>query len=444
MIEKLTEIAEKNNLIEPENYLQYEVKRGLRNRNGTGVLIGLTKVGDVRGYILDEGEKEPVHGRLAYRGININHIVNGFQQGKRFGFEEVCYLLIFGHLPNEKQLEDFNKLLGKCRALPDGFTEDMVLQAPSKDIMNKLARSVLALYSYDENPDNTSMQNVLRQCIELVARFATLAAYGYQAKAHYYGGSSLYIHNPQQELGTAENLLHMIRPDNQYTQMEAELLDLVLVLHAEHGGGNNSAFATRVVSSSGTDTYSAIAAAVGSLKGPKHGGASNKVREMMDDVKTNIKDWEDEAEIETYLAKILQKQAFDQSGLIYGMGHAIYTLSDPRAVLLKEKAYELAKEKQMIKEFNLYAAIEKLSPVVFTKLKEDTKEICANVDFYSGFVYSMLNIPEELYTPLFAVSRITGWCAHRIEELISSNRIIRPAYRSILRKNPYIPMTERE
>ncbi len=443
MIEELAQVAEESNQIEAENYLQYEVKRGLRNSNGTGVLIGLTKVGDVRGYILDEGEKEPVHGRLAYRGININHIVNGFQQEKRFGFEEVCYLLIFGHLPNEKQLQAFNELLGQCRMLPEGFTEDMVLQAPSRDIMNKIARSVLALYSYDENPDNTNVENVLRQCLELVARFPTLVAYGYQAKAHYYGGSSLYIHHPKQELATAENFLHMIRPDNQYTPMEAELLDLVLVLHAEHGGGNNSAFTTRVVSSSGTDTYSAIAAAVGSLKGPKHGGASNKVREMMDDMKSNIKDWEDEAEIESYLMKILQKQAYDNSGLIYGMGHAIYTLSDPRAVLLREKAYELAKEKQMIKEFNLYAAIEKLSPVAFTKLKGDTKEICANVDFYSGFVYSMLNIPEELYTPLFAVSRIIGWCAHRMEELIGANRIIRPAYRSILKKKPYIATNER-
>lgn len=444
LIEELSILAEKNNRIDPELYLKYEVKRGLRNSNGTGVLVGLTEIGDVHGYIIDEGEKVPVEGRLSYRGIDVKDIVSGFQQEKRFGFEEVCYLLLFGELPNAEQLRSFSDLLGEYRVLPDGFTEDMILKAPSNDIMNKLARSVLVLYSYDNNPDDTSISNILRQCIQLIARFPTLVAYGYQAKSHYYNGNSLYIHHPQVELNTAENFLHMIRPSNDYTRMEAELLDLALVLHAEHGGGNNSAFTTRVVSSSGTDTYSAIAAAVGSLKGPKHGGASNKVRDMMVNIKENVKDWTDEEEIEAYLTKILKKQAFDGSGLIYGVGHAIYTLSDPRAVLLKEKAYDLAKAKEMTKEFNLYASIEKLAPKVFAEVKGSTKEICANVDFYSGFVYSMLDIPPELYTPLFAVSRIAGWCAHRIEELVASNRIIRPAYRSIVKGKPYIPMVERK
>ncbi len=443
LIAELTDLTIKNNTIDPEHYQKYDVKRGLRNKNGTGVLVGLTEIGDVHGYIVDENEKIAVPGGLAYRGIDIRDIVSGFQKEKRFGFEEVCYLLIFGELPDEVQLKKFADLLGYCRELPEMFTEDMILKAPSRDIMNKISRSVLACYSYDENPEDTSIENVLRQSIELIARFPIFAAYGYQAKSHYYGDGSLFIHNPKPELSTAENILHMIRSDNMYTPLEAEILDLELVLHAEHGGGNNSAFTTRVVTSSGTDTYSAISAAVGSLKGPKHGGASNKVRDMMEDIKENVSDWEDENEIKEYIIKILNKQAFDKSGLIYGMGHAVYTVSDPRAILLKQKAEELGKEKDRTKEFNLYAIIEKLGPKLFAEFKGLDKEICTNVDFYSGFVYSMLNIPSELYTPLFAVSRISGWCAHRIEELVTSNKIIRPAYKSILKGRPYIPLADR-
>ncbi len=442
MLHELSILAERNNRIDSELYPKYEVKRGLRYSNGAGVLVGLTKIGDVHGFIMDEGEKVPDEGRLSYRGINVKDIVSTFQNENRFGFEEVCYLLIFGELPNKAQLEEFQQLLAQYRTLPDSFIEDMILKAPSHDIMNKLARSVLGLYSYDDSPDEIDVENILRQCIELIARFPTMVAYGYQAKAHYYEDQSLYIHMPQHELGTAENILHMIRPDNHYTKLEAELLDLALVLHAEHGGGNNSAFTTRVVSSSGTDTYSAIAAAVGSLKGPKHGGASNKVRGMMLNIMENVSDWEDENEIEGYLTEILKKEAYDGSGLIYGIGHAIYTLSDPRAVLLKQKAYELANETGHLKEFNLYASIEKIAPKVFEEVKKSDKKVCANVDFYSGFVYDMLNIPEGLYTPLFAVARIAGWCAHRIEEGVA-NRIIRPAYKSILRGKNYTPLNER-
>ncbi len=443
IISGLTDLTIRNNTIDPGYFEKYDVKRGLRNKNGTGVLVGLTEVGDVHGYVVSENEKVAVEGGLSYRGIDIRDIVDGFQKEKRFGFEEVCYLLLFGELPNKEKLEQFAELLGFYRELPETFTEDMILKAPSRDIMNKIARSVLASYSYDNNPEDTSIENVLRQSIELIARFSTFAAYGYQAKSHYFGDGSLFIHKPRPELSTAENILHMIRPDNKYTQLEAELLDLELVLHAEHGGGNNSAFTTRVVTSSGTDTYSAISAAVGSLKGPKHGGASNKVRDMMADIKENVSNWEDEEEINAYLMKILKKEAFDKSGLIYGMGHAVYTISDPRAILLKQKAYELGKEKDRIKEFNLYSIIEKIGPKLFVEVKGLDKEICTNVDFYSGFVYSMLNIPSELYTPLFAVSRISGWCAHRIEEIVSGNRIIRPAYKSVLKGNTYIPLNER-
>ncbi|MDK2800359.1 MAG: citrate synthase [Clostridiales bacterium] len=442
-VDELSALAESNNKIPLELYQKYDVKRGLRKSNGTGVLVGLTVIGEVHGYILDEGEKVPVEGRLSYRGIDVQEIVKACQKEKRYGYEEVCYLLLFGQLPNKEQLEKFNRLLGEKRVLPEGFTEDMILKAPSADIMNKLARSVLASYSYDDNPDDININNVFRQSIELIARFPTMAAYGYQAKAHYHDQKSLFIHIPQPELSTAENFLYMIRPDSKYTKLEAETLDLALILHAEHGGGNNSSFATHVVSSTDTDTYSAIAAAVGSLKGPKHGGANIKVMKMMEEIKANVQDWEDEKEIEEYLAKILRKEAFDRTGLIYGMGHAVYTLSDPRAVLLKQKAFELAKEKNREKEFNLYALIEKLAPEVFAKVKNDSKVICANVDLYSGFVYDMLNIPVELYVPIFAISRIVGWCAHRIEEIVSGGRIIRPAYKSVSEKKAYIPLEQR-
>ncbi|NLL05744.1 MAG: citrate/2-methylcitrate synthase [Clostridiaceae bacterium] len=438
-----SEIVKKNNNIESEMFEKFSVKRGLRNADGTGVLVGLTEVGDVHAYIMDEGEKIPVQGRLRYRGIDIFDIVKGFLEEKRLGFEETCYLLLFGELPNKQQLDEFFQLLGSKRELPGSFTEDMILKAPSKDIMNKLARAVLASYSYDENPDDTSVENTLRQCIELIARLPTMAAYGYEAKSHYHDGKSLYLHNPKAELSTAENILHMIRPDSSFTRTEVEILDLLLVLHAEHGGGNNSTFATRVVSSSGTDTYSAIAAAIGSLKGPKHGGANIKVMQMMDDIKANVKNWADEGEVADYLIKILNKEANDGSGLIYGMGHAVYTLSDPRGILLKRKAQELAKETGNEEEYNLFTTIERLSPDVFARVKRSDKVVSANVDFYSGFVYKSLGIPMELYTPLFAISRIAGWSAHLLEEIINGGRIIRPAYKNVLGKLSYIPMKDR-
>ncbi len=440
VLNKLAYLAEKNGKIDPEYYTMYDVKRGLRNNNGTGVLVGLTQVGDVHGYIIDEGEKTPIDGRLTYRGIDIKDIVNGFESENRFGFEEVCYLLLFGKLPTKTELKQFQEILGKCRSLPEGFVEDMILKAPSNDIMNKLERSVLVCYSYDPNPDDISVKNVLRQSIELISRFPAMIAYGYQAKAHYFDNKSLYIHSPQPNLSTAQNILHMIRPDNKYTKTEAETLDLALVIHAEHGGGNNSAFATHVVSSTGTDTYSAIAAAVGSLKGPKHGGANIKVMGMIDNIKKNVSNWEDDSAIRDYLLKILRKEAFDGSGLIYGIGHAVYTKSDPRAELLKSKAEQLASEKGRIKELNLYKKIEEISKKIFA---ESGKVISANVDFYSGFVYDMLNIPKELYTPIFATARVPGWCAHRIEQLVSEPKIVRPAYKNVKEAVKYIRLDER-
>lgn len=443
LIDKLAAVTVKNNHIDPALYGKHNVKIGLRNSDGTGVLVGLTRIGDVFAYVMENNTKIPMEGRLFCRGIDIGEMVQGFQNEKRFGFEECCYLLLFGELPGKSELEEFNQLLAENRDLPAGFTRDLILKAPSKDIMNKLARSVLAAYSYDDNPDDNSIANVIRQSIKLIAQFPTLAAYGYQALEHYYKGKSLYIHNPQPHLGTAENILHMIRPDSKYTRSEAEILDLALVLHAEHGGGNNSTFTIHVVSSTGTDTYSAIAAGLGSLKGPKHGGANIKVMMMMDDIKNNISDWEDEEEIERYLGKIINKKAFDKSGLIYGMGHAVYTLSDPRAVILKEKARELALEKGFYDEFKLFERVEKLSPGVFCKAKNINKPMCANVDFYSGFVYKMLDIPEELYTPIFAIARIAGWCAHRIEELVDGSKIIRPAYMNIEAPQKYVPLNKR-
>lgn len=438
----LSKMAKKYNKINDSFYEKYDVKKGLRNSNGTGVLIGLTEIGEVKGYKLEQGEKIPAEGMLKYRGINIYDLVRGFQKERRKGFEESCYLLLFGQLPSAINLAKYKELLGKYRTLPEGFTSDMILKAPSVDIMNSLARSVLSCYSYDANPDDTKAENQVRQYIELIARFPTMAAYCYQAYRHYIKEDSLFIHRPKPELGTAENLLMMIRKDGKYTKTEVDLLDLALVLHAEHGGGNNSSFAVRVVSSTGTDTYSAIAAAIGSLKGPKHGGANVKVLQMLENIKEHVHDWTDEEEIENYLEKILMREAFDRSGLIYGLGHAVYTLSDPRSVLLKEKAQELAKEKGRLDEFNLYTLIEKIAPKVFARVKGSDKPLCVNVDFYSGFVYNMLNIPEELCTPLFAISRIAGWCAHRIEEL-QLNTILRPAYKGITKCNEYIPLEER-
>ena len=442
-VNKMIDVIEKVNYIDPEKFNRYNVKKGLRNSDGSGVLVGLTEIGEVHGYVLYEGERKEDEGRLVYRGIDVVDLVRGFQQENRFGFEEVCYLLLFGVLPNKAQLDEFVELLSELRDLPEGFTEDMILKAPSSDIMNKLARSVLVSYSYDENPDSVDARNLLRQSIELIAKFPTMVAYGYQAKSHYYGGKSLYIHNPRPDLSTAENILHLIRPDNKYTKTEAEILDLALVLHAEHGGGNNSTFAARVVSSTETDTYSAIAAAVGSLKGPKHGGANIKAMNMLENIKENVSDWNDEEEIRNYLTKIMDKQAFDNAGLIYGLGHAVYTLSDPRTTLLKEKAHQLAIEKGREKEFLFYETVEKIGPDVFCEKKGTSKNICANVDFYSGFVYDALGIPAELFTPLFAVARIVGWCAHRIEEVISNQKIIRPAYKSISKAKEYIPIDQR-
>ncbi len=442
-MDSLAIIAEKNNYIAPELYQTHNVKRGLRNENGTGVLVGLTNVGYVQGYKLENNIKVPTEGNLFYRGINVEDLVFDFQREKRRGFEECIYLLLFGVLPTEEQLTQFNQLLDEYRCLPGSFTENMILKIPSKDIMNKLQRSILVLYSHDENPDDTTISNVLRQCIQLISRFPTIISYGYQAKAHYFDNKSLFIHPPQGGIGTAENILYMTRADNNYTKTEAEILDLALVIHAEHGGGNNSAFATHVVSSSGTDTYSSIVAAIGSLKGPKHGGANIKVREMVQNIKDNVPHLNDRDMLKDYLWKIMKKEVFNQEGLIYGMGHAVYTKSDPRTGLLKSKAFELAVEKDRVDEFNLYKNIEELSLELFRELKGDSFNICANVDLYSGFVYELLNIPSELYTPLFATARIAGWCAHRIEQLVCDQKIIRPAYVNTSPLKEYISLQQR-
>jgi citrate synthase len=413
-----------NDYIDIDLYERFNVKRGLRNADGTGVLVGLTRIGDVHGYILDEGEKVPIDGKLFYRGIDVEDIVANAAKEGRFGFEETVYLLMFGQLPSGKQLEDFTALIGHSRELPKNFAEDSIMKAPSRDVMNKLGSSVLTLYSYDEDPENQSPENVLRQCLELIARFPTIVAYSYMAKKHYYDHESLIIHLPEPSASTAEAILSLIRPDQKFTRLEAEILDLSLVLHAEHGGGNNSTFAVHLVSSADTDTFSAITAGIQSLKGFKHGGANIKVMGMMEDIKRNVKNWESEAEVGAYLASILRGEAFDGSGLIYGQGHAVYTKSDPRAILLRDKAAILAQEKDLIKEFNLYRLIERLTPEVFKKVKASTKGICSNVDFYSGFVYKMLGLPADLNTSLFAISRVAGWCAHRMEEIISGGRII--------------------
>ncbi len=436
--------AARHNSIDPALHRKFNTKRGLRNDDGTGVLIGLTEIGEVHGYYIDDQERVPDEGRLSYRGISVSDIVEGFQADTRFGFEEVAYLLLFGELPTAAELEEFNTVLGERRSLPDGFTEDMILSAPSDNIMNKLARSVLAGYSYDEHAEGLEIANVLRQSIELIARFPTMVAYGYQAKRHYHHGESLYIHSPDSTKSTAENLLAMIRPTQEYTPLEAEVLDLALVLHAEHGGGNNSAFTIHVVTSAATDTYSAVAAAVGSLKGAKHGGAAGRVRAMMRDIEEHVSDWTDDDAVAAYVRAILRKEAFDRSGLIYGVGHAVYTKSDPRAVLLGRKAGELAAAAGNERRYDLYQRVARLAPILFQEEKHTDKIIAPNVDFYSGLVYSMLNIPEELFTPIFAVSRIAGWSAHRIEELVSGGRIIRPAYKNIIGRARYTPMDRRE
>ena len=445
MIEKLSSRAVLNDPINPDLYEKYDVKRGLRNANGTGVLVGLTRIGDVVGYEIGaNGEKIPVPGRLMYRGYDVIDLVKDAESHDDYCYEQCAYLLLMGELPTKEELQNFRDFLGNVRSLPPNFTEDMIMKAPSQDIMNKLARGVLASYSYDENPEDRSVPNIMRQCIELISRFSTLAAYGYQARRRYYENQSMFIHNPISTLSTAENFLHLIRPDGKYTKLEAQVLDLALIIHAEHGGGNNSSLTVHVVSSADTDTYSAIAAAVGSLKGRRHGGANIRVVEMMDEIKKNVKDWSSEKEIRDYLYKIAKKQAFDKTGLIYGMGHAVYTISDPRALLLREKAKQLAEEKGCLEEFNLYRTIEQVAPEILMEVHHSDKRICANVDLYSGFVYSMLNIPRELFTPIFAISRIAGWSAHRIEEIVAGGRIYRPAYKNVCEERKYIPIDDRK
>lgn len=442
-IKRLSEICIENGAIDPELYGKYDVKRGLRDINGKGVLAGLTEISEVCSSTVIDGVSVPCDGKLYYRGIDIEDIVKGFVTEKRFGFEETVYLLLFGKLPKKEELSDFCALLAKYRTLPTSFVRDIILKAPSADMMNALARSVLTLFAYDDNASDTSVPNVLRQCLELIALFPLLSVYGYQAYSHYHDGNSLYIHAPKAELSTAENILYTLRPDSSYTELEAKILDIALVLHAEHGGGNNSTFTTHVVTSSGTDTYSAIAAAIGSLKGPKHGGANIKVVRMFEDMKKTVKNWESEEEVSEYLKKLLRKEAFDKSGLIYGMGHAVYSLSDPRANIFKKFVKSLSEEKGRTEEYMLYSMVERLAPKIIGEERKIYKGVSANIDFYSGFVYSMLNLPLELYTPIFAIARIAGWSAHRIEELISAGKIIRPAYKAVADRVPYTKINER-
>jgi len=440
-IERLAEKCIQNGYIDPELYDKYEVKRGLRYKTGRGVLTGLTEIGEVKSYTIDDGEMIPCEGKLYYRGVDVEEIVAGFSAENRFGFEETAYLLIFGEQPKKEDLDEFKHDLGVYRLLPTSFVRDIIMKAPSGDMMNTLARSVLTLYSYDAYADNTEIKNVLRQSMQLMALFPLLSVYAYQAYNHYQKGQSLFIHTPPENLSTAEAILYMLRPDSKFTDLEAKLLDICLVLHAEHGGGNNSTFTTHVVSSSGTDTYSSVAASLCSLKGPKHGGANKKVVEMFEDIKNNVKDIKNDDEIREFLAKMLRKEAFDKSGLIYGIGHAVYSLSDPRAEILKGFVGNLAKEKGREEELDLYYRVEKIAIELLQGRRN--RPISANVDFYSGFVYSMLGLPLELYTPIFAIARIAGWSAHRIEELMSTNKIIRPAYKNVAKHTPYVPIEER-
>ena len=442
-IEKLTDICRDNTSLDLSLYAKYDVKRGLRDINGKGVLAGLTQVSNVQATKMVDGKEVPCAGKLSYRGYDIKDLTKGFIQDDRYGFEEVAYLLLFGKLPDKQQLMDFTELLANQRSLPTNFVRDVIMKAPSKDIMNGLSRSVLTLYSYDHNPDDTSLPNVLRQCLNLISVFPLLSVYGYQAYNHYVKGKSLYIHNPKKDLTTAENILRMLRPDKKYTHLEAKILDIALILHMEHGGGNNSTFTTHVVSSSGTDTYSAIAAALGSLKGPKHGGANIKVVSMFNDMKKEVKDWTDEDEVRVYLRKLLHKEAFDRKGLIYGMGHAIYSVSDPRAEIFKKFVAQLAHEKGYDKEYALYEKVEHMAPEIIAGKRKMYKGVNANVDFYSGLVYHMLGIPEQLYTPIFAAARIVGWSAHRLEELINVDKIIRPAYMPLAEYREYKNLNDR-
>lgn len=434
---------DKNNQIKPTDYSKYHVKRGLRNSDGTGVMAGLTRVCSVEGYYILDGERLPKEGRLLYRGYSIEDIIANCVKDSRFGFEEVTWLLLFGSLPTKEQLKAIQDILGACRTLPDEFVEDMIMKHPSKDIMNKMARCVMTLYSFDENPDDTSIPNVLRQSLQLIAQFPTIMNSAYQVKRRAYYNKSMYLHPIKEGLSTAESILRLLRSDKQYTEEEARLLDICLMLHADHGGGNNSTFATRVLTSSGTDTYSAITAGIGSLKGPRHGGANIKVSHQMDYMIEHLNNPTDDGEVRDMLAKIINKEAGDGSGLIYGMGHAVYTLSDPRAKILKKSAKKLAFEHGFEKEFMTLDAIERLTPEVFAEIKGVEKDMCANVDLYSGLVYKVLGIPEDLYTPLFASARISGWCAHRLEEISSQSKIMRPAYKSVSKTQPYVKLEDR-
>ena len=440
---KLSQLCEETATINPALYSEYDVKRGLRDVNGKGVLVGLTQIADVCSTRIENGVAVPADGNLYYRGYNVKDIVKGIDDSSHFGFEESTYLLLFGKLPTKPQLDEFTELLSYYRTLPTSFVRDIIMKAPSKDMMNTLARSVLTLYSYDDAADDISLPNVLRQCLQLISLFPLLSVYGYQAYKHYHDGASLFIHSPKPEYSTAENILHILRPDSKFSALEAKLLDTALILHMEHGGGNNSTFTTHLVSSSGTDTYSVIAASLGSLKGPKHGGANIKVVQMFEDMKANLKDWTDEEEVSRYLRALLNKVAFDHAGLIYGMGHAVYSLSDPRAVIFHSFVERLSKEKGKDKEFALYTLVERLAPKIIADERKIYKGVSPNVDFYSGFAYSMLNLPLELYTPIFAIARISGWSAHRLEELSYSGKIMRPAYKFVDEHKEYIPISQR-
>ena len=440
----LAKMSEQAGSIAPELYTQYDVKRGLRDLNGKGVLAGLTNISDVRATKIVNGEAVPAHGQLFYRGYNVENLVRGFSKDNRFGFDEVTYLLLFNKLPNKDELESFSRLLNSYRSLPTSFVRDIIMKAPSKDMMNTLARSVLTLYSYDDRADDVSLPNVLRQCLQLISLCPMLSIYGYQAYSHYHDGNSLYIHQPSQTLSMAENILHILRPDSSYTPLEAKILDIALILHMEHGGGNNSSFTTRVVTSSLSDTYSVIAAAIGSLKGPRHGGANIKVVKMFEEMKEEVHDWKDDEEISRYLARLLNKDAFDHAGLIYGVGHAVYSKSDPRAVIFKGFVERLSEEKGLHDEFELYNSVERLAPAVIAKERQMYKGVSVNVDFYSGFVYKMLGLPMELYTPIFAIARMVGWSAHRMEELATNSKIIRPAYKTLCTDQPYVELSERK
>lgn len=442
-IARMAEMCQKADIIDTELYTKLDVKRGLRDLNGKGVLAGLTNISDVHAKEIVDGKEVPVAGQLYYRGYNVEDLVKGFTSEDRFGYEEMAYLLLYGKLPSASELEEFKRILFGYRSLPTNFVRDIIMKAPSRDMMNTLARSVLTLYSYDDYEDDTSLPNVLRQCLQLISLFPQLAIYGYQAYHHYYNGKSLYIHHPRQDLSTAEHILYLLRSNKKFTDLEAKILDIALVLHMEHGGGNNSSFTTHVVTSSMTDTYSTIAAALGSLKGPRHGGANIKVVQMFDDLKRHVKNWENDDEVAVYLEKLLNKEAFDNAGLIYGVGHAIYSKSDPRAVIFKSFVEKLSEEKGLHKEFELYNRVENLAPDVISKSRQMYKGVSVNVDFYSGFVYRMLGLPLQLYTPIFAIARIAGWSAHRLEELANNGKIIRPAYKPVCEHKDYIDMNKR-